>query len=50
MKKYYLKISKLMFNIILFAAMTSVNVTCGSRYYQEKLDDQLEKLRKYNDE
>lgn len=50
MKKAYTRLSKIIFQIIVTAATISVNTTCTARYYQEKLDDQLQTLRKYKDE
>lgn len=47
MKQWYIKI---LFNFIFSVAVASVNVTCGRRYYQEKLTDRLDGLRKYKDE
>lgn len=50
MKKIYLRFSKVLFQVIMVVAIVSVNTTCTARYYQEKLDDQLQALRKYKDE
>lgn len=50
MRKVYYKVSKILFNVIFAVAVASVNVTCGRKYYQEKLDGRLEALRKYKDE
>lgn len=50
MGKIYSCFSKVLFQIIMAAAIVSVNSTCTGRYYQEKLDDQLQTLRKYKDE
>lgn len=50
MERFYRKLAKIMFNLILAVAVISVNVTCMGRYYQEELDEQLDGLRKYKDE
>lgn len=50
MGKVYTLLSKILFQIIMAVAVMSVNTTCTARYYQEKLDDQLQILRKYKDE
>lgn len=44
------RIAKLIYFSSLFVAALSVNVTCYGRYYQERLDAQLNNLRKYKDE
>ena len=49
-RKVYVKLAKVVFNFILVVAMMSVNVTCSGRFYQEELDEQLNRLRKYKDE
>lgn len=50
MKKLYYRISKILFGLVMMAAMVSINITCDRRYYQEKLSSQLDGLRKYKDE
>lgn len=49
MSKIYKILSKIAFQVVLLAAVTSVNVTCYGRYYQDELDGQLDGLRKYRD-
>ncbi len=50
MRKVYTRLSKILFQIIMAVAVMSVNTTCTTRYYQERLDDELQTLRKYKDE
>lgn len=50
MKKLGMKLLKGVVNLTMVIAALSVNVTCGGRYYQEKMDGELEALRKYKDE
>lgn len=50
MRHMFNKIYKVLFNLALVAAISSVNITCNRKYYQEELTGQLEGLRKYKDE
>ncbi len=50
MRKLYNKLYRVAFSLALIAATVSVNVTCGRKYYQEELTDQLDKMRKYKNE
>lgn len=47
MKRLYYYISKVVFSLAFLMATVSVNTTCNRRFYQEKMDDQLNMLRKY---
>lgn len=49
MKRIKSAASKLVFDIALRMADFSINTLCYSKYYQEKLDPQTEKLKKYYD-
>lgn len=42
------RLLKSIYNLALFMAVISVNITCHCRFYQEKLDPQLDSLKKYH--
>ena len=44
------KLVKLLYSFTLIMASVAANTTCHSRYYQEKMDPQLDSLKKYHDE
>lgn len=43
------KFAKILYSLALVMAGVAVNSTCFCRYYQEKLDPQLDSLKKYHD-
>lgn len=43
------KATKVLYSLALFMAGVAVNSTCFCRYYQEKMDPQLDSLKKYHD-
>ncbi len=49
MNKIYKSFCKALYQMVLLAAMVSVNMTCLRRYYQDEVDAQLDGLRKYRD-
>ena len=49
MRKIRKNLCKIMYSLVVLVATISVNVTCYGRFYQEKLDQQLDGLRKYKD-
>ncbi len=38
-----------LYGVVVFLAGLAVNTSCASRFYQEKLDSQLDSLKKYHD-
>ena len=44
------KLVKTMYNMVLKVADVSVNSTCYFRFYQEKMNPQLNTLKKYHEE
>lgn len=49
MNRIYKSFCKVLYQMVLLAAIASVNVTCLRRYYQDEVDAQLDGLRKYRD-
>lgn len=41
--------AKIVCSLSVFMAGIAVNTTCHGRYYQEKMDEQLDSLKKYYD-
>jgi len=50
MRELGMKLMKGIVNLAIMVATFSVNVTCGGRYYQERIEEELERLRKHKDE
>lgn len=47
--KFSPKITKVLYSLALLMAGVAVNSTCFVRYHQEKMDPQLDALKKYHD-
>lgn len=47
MKKIGIKLVKVLYSLSVVMAVFAVNNTCVSHFYQEKLDKQLDSLRRY---
>ena len=43
------KVTKVLYSLALVMAGVAVNSTCFVRYHQEKMDSQLDALKKYRD-
>lgn len=43
-------LANIMYSFVKISSSLAVNSTCCGRFYQEKLDKQLDSLRKYHDE
>lgn len=50
MEKIYMFLANIMYSFVKISSSLAVNSTCCGRFYQEKLDKQLDSLRKYHDE
>ncbi len=46
---YISKLTKLLYSLAMVMAGMAVNSTCFVRYHQEKMDSQLDALKKYHD-